>query len=649
MGNDLTQQLRTTPFIPIMRKGEQLSHIAPGKCYFGSSSTYDQIFDFVDFGETANAFLLKCGARSQPTMLEVAEMACSEPNRLLGILESPDKYLSLLRQFADSVATLRKDVDLWAKMKSSPFLIGYKETPKPQGLVDTDDNSDDAPVVREYQLCAAKNIVVADDYVSYRFFKDSLMCAPEEDALETFYTALGAPPLSSLVSQHLEPGPRYVKQDLAVRKRKFILERTKLFLYEFSKYNANAVKYNAKWLEQSMVVEVVNSILLHRSLRGRPKSHTEKRYAASTKSKGCWILYIAHDKQDDMYQVGQAICHMVLRRPSQQAFLFFEPFLVLNLLQLRDRGYNVDRILRARAVEAKIAAEEQRQAAAGDAAGHQEQPTSTNPVMPGSFTGDKPPSSNGHMGSDDSTLKINKRFWSLVSKSLSTKWTHRGQERISNSLGDGRSDAHPSGSGASSNFVNDDDDEEYRIHDARTLRKTLTNAIKASQPYVGSDLVSRSQEIPEETNLSSYCQMMKVKDLVYRADVHSSMKVYVGKAVPVQEATQFLQRHTNEIKCFVKLLTEVAVGIYGLQAAMVHVFWDVKGSTIAFNIDGAIFCNLKKFLDSQAGKMMGGQGQGQGGIDEARAECVVFWFVVIAHELAHNIVKAHGARHSFYT
>ncbi len=43
-----------------------------------------------------------------------------------------------------------------------------------------------------------------------------------------------------------------------------------------------------------------------------------------------------------MYQVGQAICQLLLSRPSQQAYFFFEPFLKLDLLNLRDRGYNVD-------------------------------------------------------------------------------------------------------------------------------------------------------------------------------------------------------------------------------------------------------------------------------------------------------------------
>ena len=41
--------------------------VAPQSVYLGTSSTYGEIFDFVDFGRTANAFLLKCGAKLEPT------------------------------------------------------------------------------------------------------------------------------------------------------------------------------------------------------------------------------------------------------------------------------------------------------------------------------------------------------------------------------------------------------------------------------------------------------------------------------------------------------------------------------------------------------------------------------------------------------
>ena len=71
-------KLRQAPIVPIMKKTitslaspekaeTSLVHVQPQNCYLGNSTTYENIFDFVDFGPDANTFLYKCGAKSQPT------------------------------------------------------------------------------------------------------------------------------------------------------------------------------------------------------------------------------------------------------------------------------------------------------------------------------------------------------------------------------------------------------------------------------------------------------------------------------------------------------------------------------------------------------------------------------------------------------
>lgn len=121
---------RTTENGFVDEKGKGLGavkHITPRQSYLGSSTLYNEIFDFVDFGNEANAFLLKCGSKFEPTKLELAAFACNEPARLLGILQSPEKYLAMLRSLADEVATLKRDKVLWKRMKASKFLLGSIE------------------------------------------------------------------------------------------------------------------------------------------------------------------------------------------------------------------------------------------------------------------------------------------------------------------------------------------------------------------------------------------------------------------------------------------------------------------------------------------------------------------------------------------
>jgi hypothetical protein len=153
-----------------------LKMLTPRQCYLGSSSTYSDIFDFVDFGNEANAFLLKCGSKNEPTKVELAYLACREPARLLGVMQSPEKYLSLLRSLADDLPTLRKDKVLLKQMKASKFLLGSVEIPNEktnqksyklgsaQDGNDSDDDLDEQSI-KQYQLAVPSKIVIVSKIV----------------------------------------------------------------------------------------------------------------------------------------------------------------------------------------------------------------------------------------------------------------------------------------------------------------------------------------------------------------------------------------------------------------------------------------------------------------------------------------------------
>ena len=144
-------------------------HLTPRQCYLGTSPTYAEIFDFVDFGADANAFLLKCGSKTEPTKSELAALACKEPARLLGILQSPEKYLSMLRTLADDLPSLKRDKVLFKCMKASKFLLasveipGNQGKPKSQMLSSTAGNESDEDIegsIKQYQLALPNHIVI---------------------------------------------------------------------------------------------------------------------------------------------------------------------------------------------------------------------------------------------------------------------------------------------------------------------------------------------------------------------------------------------------------------------------------------------------------------------------------------------------------
>ncbi|KAH6654965.1 hypothetical protein BKA67DRAFT_559096 [Truncatella angustata] len=647
-------KLRDAPIVPVLRRrlptavSEKstksiVTHISPRNCYLGSSSTYGDIFDFVDFGQQANSFLFRLGAKNEPTKLEIAQMAAGEPARLLTIFQSTEKYLNLLRSLAEDVSTLKRDKDLWRKLKTSKFLLAFKEAPSAKGEA-AELDEDDVPS-RQYQLASPDQVVILDDYISYRLFKEGLLCAPEEDGLETFYAALGSQSLGSLVTDDLKVGGYSESQDGAIWLRKHVVERSKIFIHEYSKHARDPIKHDARWLEKNLVVEVVRSLALRRTLRGHSQSHTEKKSAAAAITSRGLVLYVASDRpRPDMYQVGYAICQHILHRPSQQAYTFFEPFLKLDLLDLRSRGYNVDRILRVKAAEARMAEEEKRVALEAEQArmrdqerdraqAHQSQqqtepgPSSPStprarpkmPVMPGSF--DSPESPTAPAPAPD-LPQWGRNLFSNIQKRLGLEENNDANQVPTNET------KQLKGKEAKGTIKQDG---------MSNVNDNLLKAVNSTRGYGSSTLFSppTTQDVKEQ---ATYCDETPRQNLHLAAEASNGMPVFVMRDLNM-DVQQFLTQNHENINTFGSLIRHVG-DVYSVKAKALHIFYDDSGTTIAFNSDGSIFCNLRYFNQLHAADMADGQ---------KKAEAAIWWWVVLAHELAHNIEKVHNAQHSFYT
>lgn len=73
--------------------------VSPNKCYLskgtnGESSSqgfHSQLFTFVDFGPSANAFLTACGVRQEPTVDELARMLVADPRKFYELAGGYDR------------------------------------------------------------------------------------------------------------------------------------------------------------------------------------------------------------------------------------------------------------------------------------------------------------------------------------------------------------------------------------------------------------------------------------------------------------------------------------------------------------------------------------------------------------------------------
>ncbi|KAH0558697.1 hypothetical protein GP486_004654 [Trichoglossum hirsutum] len=685
IGPQMSERLADAKFVPISSKVvksnssvkekeiQSVRHVSPKNCFLGDSSTYESIFDFVDFGSEANSFLLKVGSKHEPTKSEIAYLLVREPARLLSVFQSAEKYLGLLRSLADSFESLKKDRVLYREMKRAPFLLASKEIPvKSSKLVGKDyrtsgsyaddvDDEDDTGI-KEWRLASAGEIIIVDDFASFNLFREELLTAPQEEALETWYLELGASLLSKLVQEEPKVGS-FVDDPVESKKLlKLVFERSRLFLHNIE---GRSIRHNVRWLEKNLGAQTVRSISLRRTLRGHNLSHTEKRTAVVTQDpKRGWTLWITASGYD-MFQVSQGLVNLLITRPQFNLSLTLMSLLSTDLYTLRARGYNVDRILRAKAEEQRIAElnrqkliEEQHRLAQEqeeqlrkekEMRGHSSKEKQEQVAMPGAFG----PESPEHVAVQPPIQRTDPE---RNPKGVFSSFTKR--------LGLGSDDMRPStrhiqsflnGNRDSNDPQNDlpppysppgmDPQQQQQkppeaITSPHRLHQNLLSAIRASRSHNSSEVFS-----PPQTNTvketATYCDAKPSQDLTFMAESSRSIKIFLSNSV--REKSSFLRAHSEGFETFGKLLEEIGV-VFALAPGCLHMYYDETGSTIAFNTNGSIFCNYRFFLQLHLPGMLQ-----ESQPAEKRADALVYWWVVLCHELAHNLVASHSSDHSFYT
>ncbi len=360
--NEIDRQLADilsgAPIVPVLFKSsssdnpnseesETLSHIPPRICFLGFDDRYAEIFSYVDFGQEANGFLIRCGSKHEPSTTELATLVVQQPARLFAVLELP-KYLQLLRTLAESWPNLKKNKELTKTMRTAKFLLAYRNYPS--NSLRADHEYDDDQGVKVAELASASQVVIMDDFITFNQFKSSLLAAPMEESLENFYHSLGTPELGSLVQENHNIALPTHDQTIGARLHKLVQERMPLYLHDIQ---PDLIKHDARWIERNLSVVCVHSISLRKSLKGHQGSHNESRSAAQKGNTKGFILYVT--AKYDLFEVSQVLVPLLLSRPKTQHTMMLEMMLATPLNKLQARGYNVQRILRQKAAEAQIA------------------------------------------------------------------------------------------------------------------------------------------------------------------------------------------------------------------------------------------------------------------------------------------------------
>ncbi|KAF2861246.1 hypothetical protein K470DRAFT_257159 [Piedraia hortae CBS 480.64] len=577
----LAQELGNAPIVPVSGRFDLA---APTAVYLGDGKTLGEVFDFVDFGNGVNPFLLRVGSKHEPSAVEIAEMLAKQPTRLLQTL-GQERYLTLLRRVAENMALLQANKTLWRDMKRAECLLAVQEVAVT--------NADDEKYVKEYSLANASSMVIVDDFLAYRRFQSSLKTAPQEEDLENLYSALDTPRLSSLVEDDLKNGSPLRDQTAAEELRKRIIERCRLFLHDHS---SNVIRHDGRWLERNLTVKAVESLRITHRLKGYRLYFNEERTATlSRPTKTNAILFIT--RKFNMYEVSRAIVSLILHKPSQHHYLALEIILESNLKQLKVKGFNVDRILEQKAAESRLAESERRKNA--EQSIEPATPAPKPPKVPGAFEASSPETS--------------------------------PQNWLANALGMSN-DAPPPYPGGDSNLS-----PESRPTTPTEIDTTLLSAIQASRSFTSSKLTT----CPQTTHIkevSSYCDTSPAQNLLLISN--TPLKIFVSRnTTAAGHPSKFLHANHTSLQLFTQILTQAA-GVLTIPPEAVNIFHDESGGTIAFNSSGSLFCNLRVFRTLHEEGMR---------TQEGRRNALVYWWVTLCHELAHNLVREHSTQHGFWT
>jgi hypothetical protein len=601
----------------------------PEHVFVGRDQEYRGILDYVQYSSEATAFLLKAGAKHEPSTHDLASLLAKNPARFLNTI-GQEKYLELLRKLAEHASTLWNDKELVKVLTASRMLLGYrdiKEDGKNQSAGDEEDFDDlDEPnVQREWSLNQAKEVVIIDN-VTYMFkFRDYIISAPQEELLEELYARFGVQKISDLVKTEQRIGTPARDQTPAQELRKDILERVRLFLHDYERdaTSSKAIRHDAKWLSNNLTVQCVSDIAIRYSLPERNVATSSKRTAAIVKYRTSGYVLSVTAKYD-LYDVSSELVRLLVSRPKRNDTIALERILTEPLRRLQQKGINVERILRRREHEARIAKQQELEREEEMAQQRLAEQSRTSMVkaeesqdMP--KTPEKTNQMPGSFGSPDTGMEVAENHRRQPEKNLINDWAKK--------LGFKNVASNPPTRGTDGPQIG---------RDIQATRSNIQNAIKDCRPTGMNNINTKHHQDPTELDRGGYCNGEQWEKLHKAFSVPFNgrhVDIYYG----VEEKAQ-LKDLEPHLQAFLPMIFGLT-GIFTVNPSAVNIFLDRTSNTVAFNMNGSLFFNLAWYMTLHSGGWE---------TKEGRLRALDSWFLTYCHELAHNLVADHNARHNWY-
>ncbi|KAI9494351.1 hypothetical protein BDB00DRAFT_974372 [Zychaea mexicana] len=566
------------------------------------------------------------------------------------------------------------------------------------GITDNNNNNNDDDQKEQdefvqYRLAQASDIFIIDDTMAQQIF--SPLSAPMEPLLEEFYAHLGSDRLSRQIKETYTYSYNMGVTNRSKAVTDAIFERVPIIIYQMMSDNPQRQKelcHDEKYVKRNLKVIQAKELRINRKFKHTGEHNVQPTTACTDKSS--FTIYISSMGEIDYYDIANALCALIFTRVRFNDAIVVERYLTATLTSLRRKGVPVDRILNIRKN-----VEKQKISPPMERSSPIHSPPSTSPIHPtltpaqldqctkqvlevfgdcqegyvrqllaqerenhaenviNKLLNDNDYPRNSEVKSDKEVAaqeaKNNNahrsegvenvpadqggagglldRIWSWRGSRQSTPTPPPPKSPIEKELPQPQT---PEKQPVKKPML-PDAEETITPNYTSNVKQNLRRAIHSCKSYTDQHLFSRPQ-INQVAESNYYCDVKPQQNLVSSGRV-KGISFYVYRDVVAEDVHQ---QYSGAMSRFVDIIKGLAT-VFELKESSLHLFYDTQGSTIAFNVNGSLFLNLRYYValhetdDSAQSKAK-------------RKEALIYWFMTFCHELAHNFVSGHCSEHEFY-
>ncbi|GBC47094.2 hypothetical protein GLOIN_2v1761431 [Rhizophagus irregularis DAOM 181602=DAOM 197198] len=185
---------------------------------------------------------------------------------------------------------------------------------------------------------------------------------------------------------------------------------------------------------------------------------------------------------------------------------------------------------------------------------------------------------------------------------------------------------------STSNTFSSKHNEDISSENTRDLRNFLQVTIKSRYSNSESNINSIKTCIDE--NKMNYCETMPGYSMHC---VGNLQKIELYVPTDVDQSEILSQSRIAPLSQFIYMLKDLA-DVFKVTPKAIHIFYDNSVNSIAFNRDGALFFNLKFYLELHEQKCK----------TKPTIDAMTFWFTIYCHVLAHNFIQLHNSEFEYY-